>query len=440
MWIVALALTASAADVELNYTGRVVDALGTPVTGSHTVRVGLYDVASGGAPLWTAPFATTLEGGYFNVVLATGDGPNPTIDADWFATPVWVGLTIDSGSEMTPRQELLSGPSAAHADVATASGSATRADRVRTSSGAPALPCTPGEIVVDNVSAGLRVCVDVGGGTGAWRTPSPDRVVDLDAAGHRRWSDGSYATSCNSYKNPGSTFKYIGATGDGVYRIDPDGAAGATVPFDAYCDMTRDGGGWTLIANIADDDGTTNWSPFNAIWRNNTTLGSTWTNPALASDAKSTAYATVPGTALLLYYNGTAFLQTTSCLSNNNLAAFISPMNWTNTVQATCSIAYHNTSLSEKALSCTGGTTNCGAITSLHFHWGENSGTEVTNNDQVMLSSNRRSNISSVGGLGSRMSNNQHVCGTICNIQDVSEDNDTALNITGAHNYGIFIR
>jgi hypothetical protein len=33
---------------------------------------------------------------------------------------------------------------------------------------------------------------------------------------------------------------------DGVYRIDPDGIGGA-LPFDVRCDMTSDGGGWTVV-------------------------------------------------------------------------------------------------------------------------------------------------------------------------------------------------
>jgi hypothetical protein len=40
---------------------------------------------------------------------------------------------------------------------------------------------------------------------------------------------------------------------DGVYTIDTDGD-GPQMPFDVHCDMTTDGGGWTLLANLRTTD------------------------------------------------------------------------------------------------------------------------------------------------------------------------------------------
>ena len=51
----------------------------------------------------------------------------------------------------------------------------------------------------------------------------------------------------------------------GVFWIDPDGKDGV-VPFQTFCDMTTDGGGWTLILNRLVDSDQTGQLAINAAW------------------------------------------------------------------------------------------------------------------------------------------------------------------------------
>jgi len=81
----------------------------------------------------------------------------------------------------------------------------------------------------------------------------------------------------------------IPASQSGTYSIDPDGN-GPNAPYDVYCDMSSDGGGWTLIGVVA-NDGSRHWNSV-AVFQNGSSFGSLST---LTKDYKAPTYTQVAG-------------------------------------------------------------------------------------------------------------------------------------------------
>jgi len=87
----------------INYQGYLTDPQGTAIDGSVSIVFSIYSQVSGGTALWTETQTLTVTDGVFSVNI--GDKTSITLPFD---TQYYLGITVGSDNEMTPRQALSS--------------------------------------------------------------------------------------------------------------------------------------------------------------------------------------------------------------------------------------------------------------------------------------------------------------------------------------------
>ncbi len=122
--------------------------------------------------------------------------------------------------------------------------------------------------------------------------PELDTRPGLDASACAGGCPGNgycFGTEC-AYPSCIARLLSVPKSADGVYLVDPDGEGGAA-PFRAFCEMTLDGGGWTLVLKV---DGTkTTFAHDAPLWQDASVLHPE--APDLdATEAKLGGYATMP--------------------------------------------------------------------------------------------------------------------------------------------------
>ena len=97
-----------AADVPstLTYKGTLTDSTGQPVTGQKSITLSLYTTLTEETPFWTETQDVTVTNGQFSAVLGADSG-NP-LDKSKFTGETYIGIKVDAGTEMLPRQKLTS--------------------------------------------------------------------------------------------------------------------------------------------------------------------------------------------------------------------------------------------------------------------------------------------------------------------------------------------
>jgi hypothetical protein len=189
----------------LTEQGRLFDNMGNPSTGTVSLTFNAYTSATGGTTLWTEVQSIPLDSGYFSAIL----GEVTPLPAGFFeaqaaaGSTVYLGITVNTDAEMTPRQPIQSVPYALVANNAV------------------------GDITPNTVSVGGTKVID---NTGKWVGPNSGLVGPQGPAGMAGAAGATGAAGPQGPAGPTGPTGDTGATGlqGPAGPAGPTGATGAT--------------------------------------------------------------------------------------------------------------------------------------------------------------------------------------------------------------------
>lgn len=100
----------------MSYQGLLTDANGNLISdGNHTLRLSLYESASGGSAMFSETQTVPVVRGLFNIIIGSATPISSTL---LFNRAYFLGVSVDGGAELTPRTPLTTSPYAFYADMA----------------------------------------------------------------------------------------------------------------------------------------------------------------------------------------------------------------------------------------------------------------------------------------------------------------------------------
>lgn len=232
----------------------------------------------------------------------------------------------------------------------------------------------------------------------------------------------------------------------GLYTLDPDGE-GPGRPFEAWCDMVTEGGGWTLLAtvtNLGDGRDEGNWrvsAPVPNRWEDESVFGTP--DPTRNEDFRSPAFHAVSGRALMITHRNAFLLRTNdACLPGVTLRARMAGLGWEcgGSASFTTTTPCAHACAIERSMAREGDTALLAGMAraQLFLKAGEADGAQDGNRDRVYLSTSYRDNVDYPTGLGAFCSGAS--CSPRTGDADVNDRSDAITPTAGTEFYSVWVR